>query len=136
MSIYFRLKHLVLGAGSFFLPYIAFAGTLKPIVPQKTCPLGYGAIFEMIQRIMSDAVILGSMFAVILIAYAGFLFVTNPSSPSNISKGRTILIDTVIGFVFILAAWLIVNEIMAVFTTGGLTSFTNLLKPSSASICL
>jgi len=119
-----------------FSPVVAFASALKPIVPSETCALGYGAVFEMIQRLMSDAIILASIFAVLLISYAGFLFVTNPSSPSNISKGRTVLIDTVIGFVIILAAWLIVNEIMSVFTTGGLASFTTLLKPTTQNFCL
>lgn len=136
-------KHLsalisFLVTGSFFAPIVALATNtaLKPIVPQETCPLGYGAMFGMVQTIMSDAVILATIFMVVLIAYSGFLFVTNPASPDNISKGRTVLIDAIIGFVIVLSAWLLVNELMAVFTTGGLASFTALLKPTGATNCL
>lgn len=123
---------------SFIIPAsVLAAGLATPIVPQATCPLGYGAFFVVIQNLINDSVIFASIFVVLLIAYAGFLFVTNPASPDNISNGRTVLISAVIGFVIVISAWLIVNEFISIFMTGNLSSITALLQPSSGSgVCL
>ncbi len=130
------LRRVSLGAILLAPIAVSAADTLQPIVPQETCPLGYGAVFSIVQKIMSDSVIVAGMLAVILIAYAGFLFVTNPASPSNLDKGKKVLTDTLIGFVIVVAAWLIVNSIISVVTTGSVASFTQLLQPSDSSLCL
>ncbi len=136
-----RLSYLttVIASIAYLLtPALSFAASLAtPIVPQETCPLGYGAFFVVIQNVTNDAVILASVFIVLLIAYAGFLFVTSPASPSSVSKGRAVLLSAVIGFVIIISAWLIVNEFVMVLTTGNLQSITNILTPpSNTGYCL
>ncbi|HQU07921.1 MAG: hypothetical protein B7X04_02995 [Parcubacteria group bacterium 21-54-25] len=146
MSFSLRRAHATLLAGVLFfvLPVTVFAAGLgTPLVPQTdingsalTCPLGYGAFFLLIQNVLVDAVILASIFAVLLIAYAGFLFVINPASPDGVSKGKTVLTNTVIGFIVVLVAWLLVSELISVFTTGSMTSVTSLLNPSAKSLCL
>lgn len=112
------------------------AGLSTSIVPQETCPLGYGAFFIVIQNLLNDSLIFASIFIVLLITYAGFLFVTNPASPDGVTKGRTVLMSAVIGFIVVISAWLIVNEFISVFMTGNLQSVTELLNPSSSSVCL
>ncbi len=138
-----RIRSITTVASIFLLslPAFVYASGITAIVPQspagkEACPLGYGAILLLVQNITNDAIYLAGVFAVLLIAYAGFLFVTNATSPSNLEKGRNVLISTVIGFVIVISAWLIVNEVIVVFTTGNLQSVTALLKPSSTSLCL
>ena len=133
-----RIRTMVITASISLLgtPLLAFASGITTIVPQKTCPLGYGAILMVVQNITNDAIYFAGIFAVLLIAYAGFLFVTNASSPSNLEKGRKVLMSTVIGFVIVISAWLIVNEVIVTFTTGSLQSVTSLLKSSSSSPCM
>lgn len=123
---------------SLFVPMFAFAaGLATPIVPQETCPLGYGALFIVIQNLLNDSLIFASIFVVLLIAYAGFLFATNSASPDGVTKGRTVLISAVIGFVIVISAWLVVNEFISIFMTGNLSSITALLQPSSGTgVCL
>jgi len=123
---------------SFIAPLSVLAANITaPIVPQGTCPLGYGAFFKVIQNLVNDSIIFASFIAVILIAYAGFLFVTNSASPDNLAKGRKILMSTVIGFIIVISAWLIVNEFISIFTTGNLASLTAILQPvSGAGNCL
>ncbi len=138
-----HIRRLVVIAGIFLssVPAFAFAAGITTIVPQspagqEACPLGYQAILMVVQNITNDAVYLAGIFAVLLIAYAGFLFATNATSPSNLEKGRTVLMSTVIGFVIVISAWLIVNEVIVVFTTGNLQSVTSLLESHSSSQCL
>jgi len=139
--IYIRRIAVVAGAFLFGIPALAFAAGITAIVPQshtgqEACPLGYQAILTVVQNITNDAVYLAGIFAVLLIAYAGFLLVTNATSPSNLEKGRNVLISTAIGFVIIISAWLIVNEVIVTFTTGSLQSVTSLLESHSSSQCL
>ncbi len=133
-----RMKFSVIISVLFSIPTLIYASALTPVVPQTptSCPLGYGALLSMIHNILNDAVILAGMFAVLLIAYAGFIFVFNSTAPEMISKGRKILISTIIGFVIVLSAWLIVNEVVVMFTTGNLQSVTSLLEPSGSNICI
>jgi len=142
LPIFFQRRHIFSGAVLFAVltPFAALAASvgLKTIVPQvgHGCPLGYTAFFAMIQNIITDGVVFAVIVSVLLIAYAGFLFVTNTASPSNVTKGRAVLTSTVIGFVIVLVAWLIVNEFISVLTVGNIASFTSLLHPVSASLCL
>lgn len=123
-----------------FIPIVTQAASnavLKTIVPQAGgCPLGYSAFFKMIQNVLTDSLVFAVVVAVLLISYAGFLFVVSPASPDGVSKGRAVLTSTVIGFVIVISAWLIVNELISVFTTGSISSFTALLNPAYSNLCL
>ncbi len=127
---------------SALIPFAAFAANTKTrvlttIVPQAGgCPLGYAAFFDVVKNVLNDSVVFAIIVAVLLISYAGFLFVTNTASPEGVSKGKAVLTSTIIGFVIVLAAWLIVSEFISVFTNGSIASFTALLQPTSASLCL
>jgi hypothetical protein len=66
---------------------------------------------------MGDTIVrfLISIFAVIgaiLIAWAGFLMATSAGNMSKRDKGKGILMNTVIGLIIMLAAWLIVDTVM------------------------
>lgn len=134
-----RIKFSIIISALFSIPTLIYAATLAPIIPQvsqKPCPFGYGALLVVVHNILNDAVVFASMFAVLLITYAGFLFVFNSTSPEMVSKGRKILMSTIIGFVIVLSAWLIVNEVVVMFTTGSMQSVTSLLEPSGSNICI
>jgi Type IV secretion system pilin len=48
-----------------------------------------------------------------MIAYAGFLFVVNPTNAGGKEQAKKILTNTIVGIVISLAAWMIVGAIMA-----------------------
>jgi hypothetical protein len=54
----------------------------------------------------------------IRIAIAGFNVVIHSDNPGTISKEGKVILNTVLGIVIALAAWLIVDAVMAVLTTG------------------
>jgi hypothetical protein len=88
-----------------------------PIIPQgaQTCALGWGALITVINNIIELALTLAIVFlAPLMIAYAGFRLVSSQGNPSEINKAKGMITNLVMGIVIALAAWLIVDAIMAV----------------------
>lgn len=104
----------------FVLPSVVYAHSIPyfgPIIESSwnNCPLGWGAVINVINNIITIAISVAIVFiAPVMIAYAGFLYVINPMNPSGMSKAKEILLNTVIGIVVALSAWLIVDAVMAV----------------------
>ncbi|MDE2021606.1 MAG: hypothetical protein KGI71_01630, partial [Patescibacteria group bacterium] len=112
---------------------------------QATCPAGWGMLMIVINNIISFLLTLAIVFiAPLMIAYAGFLMVVNPTSLGDVSKARSILTNTVIGIVVALAAWLIVDAVMAVLYNQGaktadgsaLGVWSDLVTSGGAPLCI
>lgn len=119
----FRVPFLALlvTAVSVALPLVAYAAVpfFGPIIPQAgnqgTCPASWGMVILVINNIISFALTVSIVFvAPLMIAWSGFLYVINPYDPSGISKAKSILINTFSGIAIALAAWMIVDAVMAV----------------------
>jgi len=100
-----------------------------PIVPQicQSCACGWGGFFATVQNLLKVGVGLAIFFAVVMFAYAGFLWVSTSASSENIKKGKEVLTNTLIGLVVVLGAWLVVNTVLMALGTGGLSSVTSVL---------
>lgn len=108
----------MLAVGAFALPLAAHAAEtipfFGPIVPAN-CPAGWGLLVTVINNII--IVLLSIMivfFAPLMIAYAGFLFVVNPTNAGGKEQAKKILTNTIVGIIISLSAWMIVGAIMAV----------------------
>lgn len=105
----------------FIVPHIAhatipFFGPILPEGPEGTCPASFGLLIDVINNIIQLAITLLIVFlAPIMIAWAGFLYVMSPTNPGNRSQANKLLLNTVIGIVVAMCAWLIVDAVMAVF---------------------
>lgn len=142
------LLALLFVVGSFALPYIAHAavGTFfGPIIPDayKTCPGGWGLLMVVVNNIIEFLLTVAIDFvAPIMIAYSGFLYVVNPVDPSGIAKAKGILLNTIVGIVVALAAWMIVDAIMAVLynqnaqVNGGALGVWSSLLTTQGDACL
>lgn len=134
---------LLLFVGAFSVPHLAHASIpfLGPIIPDtiNRCPAGWGALITVANNIIEFLLTIAIVFvAPIMIAYAGFLYVINPMSMSNIGKAKNILLNTISGIVIALSAWLIVDAVMAVLynpTTAGQT-WSSIIRGDSSSFCL
>ncbi len=62
-------------------------------------------------------------FSVIVIAYAGFKYMTSGGNPGDRAKANQVLIKAVIGIAFIIGAWLIVNMILTALGVDTVISF-------------
>lgn len=107
-------------AGAFVLPLAAQAEAIPyfgPIIPKgdsASCPAGWGLLVTVINNII--IVLLSIMivfFAPLMIAYAGFFFVVNPTNAGGKEKAKQILTNTIVGIIISLSAWMIVGAIMA-----------------------
>lgn len=113
---------LLVVVSSFVIPLAAHASGIPffgPIIPQTanqaTCPASWGMVLTVINNLISFALTMTIVFvAPLMIAYSGFLYVVNPVDPAGMSKAKSILQNTIVGTVIALAAWMIVDAVMAV----------------------
>jgi len=131
----------LVAAGAFVLPNVTHAAIpfFGPIIPagNDTCPAGWGMFMIVINNIVELLITLAIVFvAPLTIAWAGFLYVVNPVDPSGMSRAKSILWNTVFGIVIALAAWLIVDAILAALTNQGLTYWASLVGSNGTQPCL
>jgi hypothetical protein len=101
------------------VPSAAYAAIpfFGPIIPDayNVCPASWGLLVTVVNNVISLVITLSIVFvAPIVIAYAGFLYVINPMKPEGRSEANKLLKQVVVGIVVMLAAWLIVDAVMAV----------------------
>lgn len=140
------LLALVLVVGSLALPELVQAKIpfFGPIIPNEinTCPLGWGAVILVVNNIIEFLLTIAIVFvAPIMIAYSGFLFVVNPVSPAGKEKAKGMLLNTIVGIVIALAAWLIVGAVMAAFyrpdpKSGFVENWYNIINSGGLPACL
>lgn len=102
------------------LPALAFAADFTgPIVPQDFVTRGTTLqacdLVTLADNIVKFAIFAGTLVATLMFLYAGFLYVTASADSGNIDKAKKIFTDALIGFVFILGAWLIIDTLLHVF---------------------
>ncbi len=89
------------------------AHKLDPSCPEGY-PLGFGGFLQLIQNAMNAAISFGIVIFVLIIAFAGMLWILTPTNPENHSQAKKVLTNAVIGLLIILSAWLIVDFVMKI----------------------
>jgi hypothetical protein len=114
-----------------------------PIIPPdgQTCAAGWGLVLVVINNIIKVLLTIAIVFvAPLSIAYAGFLFVVNPTSAGDISKAKSVITNTVVGIVIALASWLIVDAVMVTLykptAQGWSQSWWQLVSSGGAARCI
>lgn len=140
----------------FALPMAAHATGIPffgPIVPTTIakCAAGWGAAAQVVNNIIAFAITLLLLFVTpFMIAWAGFLYVVSPGDPSMRSKANSILWNTALGVAAALAAWLVINLLLATIAylplanrsgadlskPGSVPGFTDLLFGSGGNVCI
>ncbi len=108
------------------LPLSALAADLPLLTPGwslvpeacRTCACGFAGVIGIIQNLMNAGISVGIFFAVIIMAWAGLLYISTPTNPEARSKANNMLINAVVGMVIILSAWLIVDFVMKALYSG------------------
>lgn len=85
-------------------------------------PLGFGGALQLIQNVMNAAISFGVIIMVLVITFAGILWLLTPTNPENHSQAKKVLTNAVIGLLILLSAWLIVDFVMKLLYNGN-TSF-------------
>ncbi len=70
------------------------------------------------QNLINAGISVGILFAVVIMAWAGFILIMSPFNPEAKSTARKMLINAVIGFLIVCSAWLIVDFVMKALYSG------------------
>ena len=114
-----KLVFTVVLLAIFIFPTLAFA-QFGPLVPQCTTinPMSQKAecsacdLVALAQNIINWFIYAAGVAAVLMFAYAGIIYATSATNPEQIAKAHKIFWNVLLGMVFVLAAWLIIDTIM------------------------
>ena len=101
-----------------------------PIVPPCTeYGLGSGVcqacnLAQLASRLMRAFVGLAVMGSVLMLAYAGFLYVSASTNSSNLQSAKSVFSNVLIGLIIVLVAWLIIDITLRTFTNQSLNVLT------------
>ena len=128
-----KIKNLVLVlffCAAFLLPLTAFpimvnaatGGTSGGLTELKnnsevqdfgiTAGSGKESIVRLIGRIINYALFVAGAVAVLFVIYGGYLYLTSGGNEDSAKKGRTTVVNALIGLVIIILAYVIVNVVV------------------------
>jgi hypothetical protein len=115
MKYYVMVALLALSALSFATPQLALAQPASLVPCGTTENPGECTVCDFVslgQRIINFFVFASVVVATLLFVNAGALYIFSPGNPGNISKGHRIFTNTLVGILFILVSWIVVDFIM------------------------
>lgn len=83
-----------------------------------TNPLGETDVRILISRVIQGAISVSGSIAFLMIFYGGFLWLTAAGRPEPITKGKQILIWSILGIAVIASAYVITNAIFGALLQG------------------
>jgi hypothetical protein len=129
--IHMGMRNLLISSGTLALlavPAAAFAATTDffgPIIPKTgvcicdgsttggvASAMDWGCVIIVIQNVTNFMVSMGVLLVVLAIAWAGFTLIVSGSKPEGRTRAKNLFLNSVIGLVLVLGAWLIVDTIM------------------------
>ncbi len=96
-------------------PMLARAFTIIPCggySTASTAPCTVNDFFYLVARLINLLISLAGIYAVLQIIIGGFKMVISQGNQEAVKKAQTGVIDAIIGFVLVLAAFLIVNTLV------------------------
>ncbi len=82
----------------------------------------FACVIIVVHRLMNLAISLGVVIFVLVSSYAGVLWMTSAVNPGNREKGRSMLMNAVVGLLIALSAWLLVDFVMKALYNSDTTS--------------
>lgn len=102
----------------------SYTGNSGIVICQENC--GWNDLIILVNRIVNWLVAFLSVVAVIVMVVAGFKMVTSGGDVAAWSSAKSMFTNVVIGFILVLAAWLIVDTVLSMLTTcGGINQWLN-----------
>ncbi len=124
-------------AALLLLPVSAYA-QFGPIVPDvcKICPCGFGGVLAIIQNVVNFVIAISIIFATIIIAWAGGLYMLSATNPESRSQANKMLINAIVGICVVLSAWLIVDFVMKTLYGGQFGPWNSILSDGGGESCI
>lgn len=93
-------------------------GKAYAILLPTLSPLTAGTLTGTIQNIITWVLFLAGALAIIYLIYGGLLYITAAGDAEKATKGRTALINAIIGIVIIALSYVIVTWVVSIITSG------------------
>ncbi|KND51815.1 MAG: hypothetical protein ABA06_00970 [Parcubacteria bacterium C7867-001] len=129
-------------AVALILPQVSFAAAtfFDPIIPpechcEQSAP-DFGCVMQIIQNVMNFGVSISVIAVTLALAYGGILWILSPVNPQNREIAKTALLNSVIGIVIVLGAWLIVDFVMKTFYGGQFGPWNEIIMSEEGTQCL
>jgi hypothetical protein len=100
------------------IPFLSFADGLVPCGNPGQNPCDFNFFIVMVNNIINWIIGIATSVFTISAIYGGFLYLTSGGSPGDKEKAKGILQNTVVGFLIILIAWLVVYTILTYLAPG------------------
>ena len=79
----------------------------------------FGDLVTLLQNLVTNLIVLSTFLATIAFAYAGIILLTSGGSESAKTKAKDVFLKVLIGYLWILGAWLLVYTITSVLLNPG-----------------
>lgn len=109
---------------AFFLPAVSSAQQLVPVQCNSPQTCGSCELVALINNVIQFVIQISVVIAAIILVYAGLLLVTSTGNTNQLTKAKGLFFNVVIGLVVLLAAFLIVNTVMAALLRTGSPAFS------------
>ncbi|MDB5264723.1 MAG: hypothetical protein JWN64_294 [Parcubacteria group bacterium] len=98
----------------FTLPVLAYAQEATGLVPvcADGAPLGMGSVLKLLQNLINFFMGIIGVIATLMLVWAGALYMTSGANPESRGKANKILMNTMVGLLVFLSAWLVVDFVM------------------------
>ena len=102
------------------------AQSFKLIVCDGTTanPCTFAKLVELVQNLITSMVVISTFLAAAAFAYAGILLLTSGGSEGKKDEAKKIFTKVLIGYLWILGAWVIVYTIISVLLKQGYSLLT------------
>ncbi len=84
-----------------------------------TIPCTFSSLIQLTQNLITALITISTLLAVAAFAYAGFLLLTSGGSPGKKDEAKKVFTKVLIGYLWILGAWLLVYTITSVLLNSG-----------------
>jgi hypothetical protein len=113
-----RLGSIVLLILLLTLPLLAFGASLPgKIVPCSGPDCTVCHIADLANNVLNAGIYVAVFLSAILIAWAGWKYLTNVANAGAHEKAREIFTNVIVGLIIILGGWLVIDTIMRTLTT-------------------
>jgi hypothetical protein len=134
-----KIKQFVIRNSAFLIillllvmPVLSFAAGDPPdsgLIPPCSPNCGFNDLLTLVNTVIKFILFdLALPIAAIMFAYAGFLLVSSGGSTEARGKAKEIFTNTLLGLIFAVAAWLIINSILSILGYTG--DWIGFVKPT------